>query len=109
MSYFGHDDCNVKFVDKDMVLELEALRAKHGVCGRERSPSRLDAFVKSLEEERDRYRQEAEHCRRVRGAGSPARSPVRSRSPAGKVIRILVDCKIIYKYSFLRLCQFCSH
>uniref|UniRef100_A0A3Q2Y5U9 Centrosomal protein 135 n=1 Tax=Hippocampus comes TaxID=109280 RepID=A0A3Q2Y5U9_HIPCM len=73
--------------DKEMVLELEALRAKHGVCGRERSPSRLDAFVKSLEEERDRYRQEAEHCRRVRGAGSPARSPVRSRSPAGKVIR----------------------
>ncbi|XP_077389279.1 centrosomal protein of 135 kDa-like isoform X2 [Festucalex cinctus] len=67
--------------DKDLVLELEALRAKHGVCGRERSPSRLDAFVKSLEEERDRYRQEVERCRR---AGSPVRSPVRSRSPAGK-------------------------
>ncbi|XP_051928718.1 centrosomal protein of 135 kDa-like isoform X1 [Hippocampus zosterae] len=70
--------------DKEMVLELEALRAKHGVCGRERSPSRLDAFVKSLEEERDRYRQEAEHCRRVRGTGSPARSPGRGRIPAGK-------------------------
>ncbi|XP_077439178.1 centrosomal protein of 135 kDa-like [Vanacampus margaritifer] len=81
--------------DKDLVLELEALRAKHGVCGRERSPSRLDAFVKSLEEERDRYRQEVQRCRQVRGAGSPIRSPVRgagspirspvrSRSPAGK-------------------------
>ncbi|XP_061680404.1 centrosomal protein of 135 kDa-like isoform X2 [Syngnathoides biaculeatus] len=73
--------------DKEMVLELEAMRAKHGVCGRERSPSRLDAFVKSLEEERDRYRQEAERCRRVRGSGSPVRSPVRSRSPGGDVMR----------------------
>ncbi|XP_049620051.1 centrosomal protein of 135 kDa [Syngnathus scovelli] len=70
--------------DKDMVLELEALRAKHGVCGREGSPSRLDAFVKSLEEERDRYRQEAERCRQVSRASSPIRSPLRSRSPVGK-------------------------
>ncbi|KAM9797567.1 centrosomal protein of 135 kDa isoform 1-T1 [Syngnathus typhle] len=70
--------------DKDMVLELEALRAKHGVCGREHSPSRLDAFVKSLEEERDHYRQEAERCRQVSRAGSPVRSPLRSRSPVGK-------------------------
>uniref|UniRef100_A0A8C2ZU89 Centrosomal protein 135 n=1 Tax=Cyclopterus lumpus TaxID=8103 RepID=A0A8C2ZU89_CYCLU len=51
--------------DKELVLELEAMRAKHGVCGRERSPSRLDAFVRSLEEERDRYRREAERYRRI--------------------------------------------
>nr|XP_061834127.1 centrosomal protein of 135 kDa-like isoform X1 [Nerophis lumbriciformis]XP_061834128.1 centrosomal protein of 135 kDa-like isoform X1 [Nerophis lumbriciformis] len=71
--------------ERDVVLELEAMRAKHGVCGRDRSPSRLDAFVKSLEEERDRYRQEAEHCRRFRGADSPSRgSPDRSRSPGRK-------------------------
>ncbi|XP_057697804.1 centrosomal protein of 135 kDa isoform X2 [Corythoichthys intestinalis] len=70
--------------DKDMVLELEAMRAKHGVCGRERSPSRLDAFVKSLEEERDRYRREAEHLRTLRGAGNPVRSPSRSGSPGNK-------------------------
>lgn len=67
------------------------MRAKHGVCGRERSPSRLDAFVKSLEEERDRYRQEAERYRRARGAGgpdsSPSRSPVRGRSPRPKAVR----------------------
>uniref|UniRef100_A0A4W6CK52 Centrosomal protein 135 n=1 Tax=Lates calcarifer TaxID=8187 RepID=A0A4W6CK52_LATCA len=75
----------------DLVLELEAMRAKHGVCGRERSPSRLDAFVKSLEEERDYYRQEAERYKRVRGAGgldlSPSRSPGRGRSPRSKVTR----------------------
>ncbi|KAM7012866.1 LOW QUALITY PROTEIN: centrosomal protein of 135 kDa [Tautogolabrus adspersus] len=75
--------------DKDLVLELEAMRAKHGVCGRERSPSRLDAFVKSLEEERDYYRQEAERYKGVRGAAgldsSPSRSP--GRSPRSKVRR----------------------
>uniref|UniRef100_A0A3P8T9W7 Centrosomal protein 135 n=1 Tax=Amphiprion percula TaxID=161767 RepID=A0A3P8T9W7_AMPPE len=77
--------------DKDLVLELETMRAKHGVCGRERSPSRLDAFVKSLEEERDYYRQEAERYKRARGAGgldvSPGRSPTRGRSPKSRVIR----------------------
>uniref|UniRef100_A0A3B4X9C2 Centrosomal protein 135 n=1 Tax=Seriola lalandi dorsalis TaxID=1841481 RepID=A0A3B4X9C2_SERLL len=77
--------------DKDLVLELETMRAKHGVCGRERSPSRLDAFVRSLEEERDYYRLEAERYKRVRGAGgldlSPSRSPGRGRSPRSKVTR----------------------
>ncbi|XP_054459052.1 centrosomal protein of 135 kDa isoform X2 [Anoplopoma fimbria] len=77
--------------DKGLVLELEAMRAKHGVCGRERSPSRLDAFVKSLEEERDYYRQEAERYKRTRGAGSPdsspSRSPLRGRSPQSKATR----------------------
>uniref|UniRef100_A0A3Q0SYU5 Centrosomal protein 135 n=1 Tax=Amphilophus citrinellus TaxID=61819 RepID=A0A3Q0SYU5_AMPCI len=74
--------------DKDLVLELEAMRAKYGVCGRERSPSRLDAFVKSLEEERDCYRKEAERYKRARGAGardlSPSSSPSRGRSPGSK-------------------------
>ncbi|XP_054645594.1 centrosomal protein of 135 kDa isoform X2 [Dunckerocampus dactyliophorus] len=71
--------------ERDLVLELEAMRAKHGICGRDRSPSRLDAFVKSLEEERDHYRQEAERCRKFQGASSPSRgSPSQSRSPGRK-------------------------
>lgn len=73
------------------------MRAKHGVCGRERSPSRLDAFVKSLEEERDFYRQEAERYKRARGAGgldsSPSRSPVRGTSPRSKATRVRDDNK----------------
>ncbi|XP_041647800.1 centrosomal protein of 135 kDa [Cheilinus undulatus] len=77
--------------DKDLVLELEAMRTKYGVCGRERSPSRLDGFVKSLEEERDYYRLEAEHYKRVRGAAgldlSPSRSPGRGRSPLSRRTR----------------------
>uniref|UniRef100_A0A8C5B5R6 Centrosomal protein of 135 kDa n=1 Tax=Gadus morhua TaxID=8049 RepID=A0A8C5B5R6_GADMO len=51
--------------DRELVLELETMRAKHGICRKERSPSRLDAFVRSLEEERDHYRKVAEHYKRV--------------------------------------------
>uniref|UniRef100_A0A673VZK0 Centrosomal protein 135 n=1 Tax=Salmo trutta TaxID=8032 RepID=A0A673VZK0_SALTR len=58
-----------KMTDAELVLELESMRSKHGVCGKDRSPSRLDAFVRSLEEERDYYRQEAERYRRARGPG----------------------------------------
>ncbi|XP_014024490.1 centrosomal protein of 135 kDa isoform X1 [Salmo salar] len=75
--------------DKELVLELESMRSKHGVCGKDPSPSRLDAFVRSLEEERDYYRQEAERYRRARGPGvmdhTPTRSsPGRGRSPRGR-------------------------
>ncbi|KAL2089887.1 hypothetical protein ACEWY4_014575 [Coilia grayii] len=75
--------------EKEMVLELERMRLRYGVCGKDRSPSRLDAFVKSLEEERDYYRQEAQRYRKTRGGGgggtgtsrSPSISPARGRSP----------------------------
>ncbi|XP_028301260.1 centrosomal protein of 135 kDa-like [Gouania willdenowi] len=72
--------------DRELVLELEAMRIKHGVCGRERSPSRLDAFVKSLEEERDRYRREAELYKRAKGSAGLEQSPIQSRgrSPQSK-------------------------
>uniref|UniRef100_A0A8C7PGX7 Centrosomal protein of 135 kDa n=1 Tax=Oncorhynchus mykiss TaxID=8022 RepID=A0A8C7PGX7_ONCMY len=75
--------------DKELVLELESMRSKHGVCGKDRSPSRLDAFVRSLEEERDYYRQEAERYRRARGPGvmdhtNTRSSPGRGRSPRGR-------------------------
>ncbi|KAM6962785.1 centrosomal protein of 135 kDa [Aplochiton taeniatus] len=75
--------------DKEMVLELEKMRLAHGVCGRERSPSRLDIFIRSLEEERDYYRQEVERYKKARGPGglelSPSRSsPGRGRSPRSR-------------------------
>lgn len=72
--------------DKEMILELERLRVRYGMCGKERSPSRLDAFVKSLEEERDYFKQEAERYRKTRGGSdrSPIPSPSRGRSPKGR-------------------------
>ncbi|XP_063057428.1 centrosomal protein of 135 kDa isoform X2 [Engraulis encrasicolus] len=80
--------------EKEMVLELERMRLRYGICGKERSPSRLDAFVKSLEEERDYYRQEAQRYRKTRRGGSggggrgasrsPSLSPARGRSPRAR-------------------------
>ncbi|XP_076873237.1 centrosomal protein of 135 kDa isoform X3 [Brachyhypopomus gauderio] len=72
--------------DKEMILELERMRARHGMCGKERSPSRLDAFVKSLEEERDLYKQEVERYRKAREwpDKGPAPSLSRGRSPRGR-------------------------
>ncbi|XP_061680393.1 centrosomal protein of 135 kDa-like isoform X2 [Syngnathoides biaculeatus] len=69
-------------LEKVLVLELEGWRTKYGICGRARSPSRLDAFVKSLEEERDHYRREAEHYKYVSVSSSSSRSPDRQRSHA---------------------------
>ncbi|XP_062308598.1 centrosomal protein of 135 kDa isoform X1 [Osmerus eperlanus] len=66
--------------EKELVLELERMRTKHGVCGRERSPSRLDVFVRSLEEERDHYKQAAERYLGSLGPGTTP-SPGRDASP----------------------------
>ncbi|XP_068448993.1 centrosomal protein of 135 kDa isoform X2 [Clinocottus analis] len=81
--------------DRELVLELEAVRAKHGVCGRERSPSRLDAFVRSLEEERDRYRREAERYKRAggqspdrRGRSSPPSKAARGGAAEAELLRL---------------------
>ncbi|KAG1964386.1 centrosomal protein of 135 kDa isoform X1 [Pimephales promelas] len=72
--------------DKEMILELERMRARHGICGKDHSPSRLDAFVKSLEEERNYYKQEVERYRLVRGRTDKTLtpSPGRGRSPRGR-------------------------
>ncbi|XP_056115870.1 centrosomal protein of 135 kDa [Rhinichthys klamathensis goyatoka] len=72
--------------DKEMILELERMRARHGMCGKDHSPSRLDAFVKSLEEERNYYKQEVERYRLVRGRTDKTLtpSPGRGRSPRGR-------------------------
>ena len=74
--------------DRELVLELEAMRSKHGICRKERSPSRLDAFVRSLEEERDHYRKEAEHYKRVRRPEGRSLSP--DRSPGTRRGRVSV-------------------
>ncbi|XP_054645253.1 centrosomal protein of 135 kDa-like isoform X2 [Dunckerocampus dactyliophorus] len=76
-------------VERVLVLELEGMRTRYGICGWQRSPSRLDAFVKSLEEERDHYRQEAEHYKIVRVPSSPSHShsPGKQRSPKYQVIK----------------------
>uniref|UniRef100_A0A8C2HAI2 Centrosomal protein 135 n=1 Tax=Cyprinus carpio TaxID=7962 RepID=A0A8C2HAI2_CYPCA len=67
----------VEAMTQEMILELERMHARHGMCGKEQSPSRLDGFVKSLEEERNYYKQELERYRLCRGRTdkSPTPSP----------------------------------
>uniref|UniRef100_A0A4W3IKG0 Centrosomal protein 135 n=1 Tax=Callorhinchus milii TaxID=7868 RepID=A0A4W3IKG0_CALMI len=71
-----------KQITKELVMDLERMRSHHGALRGDRSPSRLDKFVKSLEEERDYYKCEVEYLQgMVSGQSSPSRSPRRGRSP----------------------------
>lgn len=41
------------------------MRLEHGIKRRDKSPSRLDTFLKSIEEERDYYKKELERLQHV--------------------------------------------
>ncbi|XP_051026259.1 centrosomal protein of 135 kDa [Acomys russatus] len=46
--------------ERKLILEVESMRLEHGIKRRDKSPSRLDTFLKGIEEERDYYRRELE-------------------------------------------------
>ncbi|XP_067662962.1 centrosomal protein of 135 kDa-like isoform X1 [Haliotis asinina] len=76
--------------EKELVLEIERLKRKNGPVKKGKIPSKLDAFIRSVEEERDYYREQAESLQRLlRGDAPRARSPIRSRpsSRAGSPVR----------------------
>ncbi|XP_053314564.1 centrosomal protein of 135 kDa [Spea bombifrons] len=50
--------------ERELVMEVERMRTQYGILRTDRSPSRLDSFVKALEEERDYYRTEMEKLER---------------------------------------------
>uniref|UniRef100_A0A4W3ITP8 Centrosomal protein 135 n=1 Tax=Callorhinchus milii TaxID=7868 RepID=A0A4W3ITP8_CALMI len=59
--------------ERELVMDLERMRSHHGALRGDRSPSRLDKFVKSLEEERDYYKCEVEYLQgMVSGQSSPS-------------------------------------
>lgn len=60
--------------ERELVLEIERMRTHHGILRTDRSPSRLDSFVKSLEEERDHYRIEMEKLERALNLKSSTRN-----------------------------------
>lgn len=41
------------------------MRLEHGIKRRDKSPSRLDTFLKGIEEERDFYKKELERLQRI--------------------------------------------
>ncbi|XP_051820501.1 centrosomal protein of 135 kDa [Antechinus flavipes] len=52
-------------IEKELVLELERMKKEHGITHRKKSSSRLDIFVKSVEEERDHYKKELERLQKI--------------------------------------------
>uniref|UniRef100_A0A8D1QUN2 Centrosomal protein 135 n=1 Tax=Sus scrofa TaxID=9823 RepID=A0A8D1QUN2_PIG len=51
--------------EKELTLEVERMRLEHGIKRRDKSPSRLDTFLKGVEEERDFYKKELERLQHV--------------------------------------------
>ncbi|XP_052276552.1 centrosomal protein of 135 kDa-like isoform X1 [Dreissena polymorpha] len=73
--------------EKELVLEIERLKRKNGPAGAAKKgkiPSKLDAFVRSVEEERNYYRDQAEAFQKMLRGEIPSRgrSPPRSRTPS---------------------------
>ncbi|KAJ8298507.1 hypothetical protein KUTeg_025038 [Tegillarca granosa] len=79
--------------EKELVLEIERLKRKNGpgMTKKGKTPSKLDAFIRSIEEERNYYRDQADALQKMLRGEIPtrSRSPVRSRptSRSGSPVR----------------------
>lgn len=51
--------------ERELTLEVERMRLEHGIKRQDRSPSRLDTFLKGIEEERDFYKKELERLQHI--------------------------------------------
>uniref|UniRef100_A0A8C4YL76 Centrosomal protein 135 n=1 Tax=Gopherus evgoodei TaxID=1825980 RepID=A0A8C4YL76_9SAUR len=71
---------NFEIIERELVLEVERMRLEYGIAFGDKSPSRLDAFVKTLEEDRDYYKRELEYLQKmIKQRASPCRrSPEKS-------------------------------
>ncbi|XP_075278072.1 centrosomal protein of 135 kDa isoform X3 [Opisthocomus hoazin] len=65
---------NLEIKERELVLENERMRLEYGIALGDKSPSRLDAFVKTLEDDRDYYKRELEYLQKmVKRRPSPSR------------------------------------
>ncbi|NXM01270.1 CP135 protein, partial [Tyrannus savana] len=65
---------NLEIKERELVLEIERMRVEYGIALGDKSPSRLDAFVKTLEDDRDYYKRELEYLQKmIRRRSSPSR------------------------------------
>ncbi|XP_007496489.1 centrosomal protein of 135 kDa isoform X2 [Monodelphis domestica] len=51
--------------ERELVLEVERMRKDYCATRRKKSPSRLDVFLRSVEEERDHYKKELERLQKI--------------------------------------------
>ncbi|KFO65013.1 Centrosomal protein of 135 kDa, partial [Corvus brachyrhynchos] len=86
---------NLERKERELVLEIERMRLDCGIALGDKSPSRLDAFVKTLEDDRDYYKRELEYLQKM-----IKRRPSPSRRTAEKVKFLLSNkWKKYCKYS----------
>nr|XP_030126986.3 centrosomal protein of 135 kDa isoform X2 [Taeniopygia guttata] len=65
---------NLERKERELVLEIERMRLDYGIALGDKSPSRLDAFVKTLEDDRDFYKRELDYLQKmVKLRPSPSR------------------------------------
>uniref|UniRef100_A0A8B9C0B2 Centrosomal protein 135 n=1 Tax=Anser brachyrhynchus TaxID=132585 RepID=A0A8B9C0B2_9AVES len=65
---------NFEIKERELVLEIERMRLEYGIALGDKSPSRLDAFVKTLEDDRDYYKRELEYLQKmIKRRPSPSR------------------------------------
>ncbi|RLW08998.1 hypothetical protein DV515_00002782 [Chloebia gouldiae] len=65
---------NLERKERELVLEIERMRLDYGIALGDKSPSRLDAFVKTLEDDRDYYKRELDYLQKmVKLRPSPSR------------------------------------
>ncbi|XP_061849691.1 centrosomal protein of 135 kDa isoform X2 [Colius striatus] len=65
---------NLEIKERELVLEVERMRLEYGIALGDKSPSRLDAFVKTLEDDRDYYKRELEYLQKmIKRRPSPSR------------------------------------
>ncbi|XP_051475237.1 centrosomal protein of 135 kDa isoform X2 [Apus apus] len=65
---------NFETKERELVLEIERIRLEYGIALGDKSSSRLDAFVKTLEDDRDYYKRELEYLQKmIKRRSSPSR------------------------------------
>ncbi|XP_010216533.1 PREDICTED: centrosomal protein of 135 kDa [Tinamus guttatus] len=65
---------SLEIKERELVLEIERMRLGYGIALGDKSPSRLDAFVKTLEDDRDYYKRELEYLQKmIKRRPSPSR------------------------------------
>ncbi|NWV40963.1 CP135 protein, partial [Grantiella picta] len=88
---------NLERKERELVLENERMRLDYGIALGDKSPSRLDAFVKTLEDDRDYYKRELEYLQKmIKLRSSP------SRRTAEKV-KFLLNLLITFQSEELKL------
>ncbi|NXJ47755.1 CP135 protein, partial [Spizaetus tyrannus] len=92
---------NLEIKERELVLEIERMRLEYGIALGDKSPSRLDAFVKTLEDDRDYYKRELEYLQKmIKRRPSPSRrTPEKVKfllsRQAEKIMEILEDLRLI--------------